>query len=291
MDSDHDMIPDNEDLCPNEAEDLDNFQDADGCPERDNDGDSVYDLVDKCPLQPEDQDGFQDDDGCPDLDNDRDGLPDLQDKCPTEAEDIDGFEDYDGCPELDNDKDGVQDTDDKCQGLAEDMDGFEDGDGCPEPDNDQDRIPDVNDKCPMEAETFNGFEDGDGCPDMAHGASGGVIQSLEKRVLLSKVRFKGNTSELMPESYPSLIAVSDQIKATPGVLVEVRGYVDEGTSELAGMRLSEARAVAVRNYLITRGIADSQVLARGMGARDPIASNKTPAGRVQNRRIEIHRLD
>ena len=131
-DSDNDGIPEKEDLCPNEPEDKDGFQDQDGCPELDNDEDSIYDAVDKCPNLAEDRDGFQDEDGCPDPDNEYDGILDAQDKCPNEPEDMDGFEDYDGCPELDNDKDGILDSQDKCPNDPETYNGFEDTDGCPD---------------------------------------------------------------------------------------------------------------------------------------------------------------
>ena len=65
-DPDHDGIVGAADKCPNDAEDMDGFQDADGCPDPDNDGDGIPDTVDKCPTQPETKNGYQDDDGCPD---------------------------------------------------------------------------------------------------------------------------------------------------------------------------------------------------------------------------------
>jgi OOP family OmpA-OmpF porin len=92
----------------------------------DRDGDGILDNVDKCPDEPEDFDGYQDADGCPDLDNDNDGIPDRDDHCPNEPEDFDGFQDADGCPDPDNDKDGFPDSVDKCPneyGVAPD--------GCP----------------------------------------------------------------------------------------------------------------------------------------------------------------
>jgi outer membrane protein OmpA-like peptidoglycan-associated protein len=288
-DSDHDGIPDKEDSCPNEKEDFDGFQDQDGCPEPDNDQDSLMDASDKCPSEPEDKDGFQDDDGCAEPDNDKDGIPDLQDKCANDAEDVDSFEDYDGCPDLDNDKDGVTDAQDKCPSLAEDKDSFEDADGCPEPDNDQDKIPDVNDKCPNNPETYNGFEDGDGCPDIGPGQSESA--PLEKRSLVKSAHFQGNTAQLLPESYPGLDSLAARILAIPGIMVEVRGYWDGSASELEGMRSSEARALAVRKYLVSKGISADQVLARGLGSREPIDTNRTAAGRQRNRRIELHRLN
>ena len=65
-DRDGDGIPDLGDLCPNEPEDRDGFEDEDGCPDPDNDKDRILDKDDKCPNEPETYNGFQDDDGCPD---------------------------------------------------------------------------------------------------------------------------------------------------------------------------------------------------------------------------------
>jgi PEGA domain-containing protein len=99
-DRDRDGISDANDRCPDEPEDRDGFQDADGCPDPDNDADGVADVTDKCPNEPEDRDGFQDDDGCPDPDNDQDGVPDTADKCPNAQETRNGFQDDDGCPDV-----------------------------------------------------------------------------------------------------------------------------------------------------------------------------------------------
>ena len=99
-DSDGDGIMDAEDACADQAEDFDNFEDEDGCPDLDNDGDGVADADDKCPTDREDKDGFQDADGCPDLDNDGDGIKDDSDKCPDVAEVVNGFKDDDGCPDV-----------------------------------------------------------------------------------------------------------------------------------------------------------------------------------------------
>jgi outer membrane protein OmpA-like peptidoglycan-associated protein len=115
----------------------------------DTDGDGILDPEDTCPTEPEDVDRFQDQDGCPDPDNDQDGILDVSDSCPMEPEDIDQFEDTDGCPDPDNDLDGLPDTIDQCPNDPEDVDGFEDTDGCPDPDNDQDTVLDVNDQCPL----------------------------------------------------------------------------------------------------------------------------------------------
>jgi outer membrane protein OmpA-like peptidoglycan-associated protein len=65
----------------------------------DKDGDGIANQDDLCPDEPEDKDGFEDDDGCPDPDNDKDRIPDRLDKCPNEPETYNGFEDEDGCPD------------------------------------------------------------------------------------------------------------------------------------------------------------------------------------------------
>jgi hypothetical protein len=131
-DRDRDGIPDFRDRCPRDKEDIDGFEDTDGCPDLDDDNDGVPDKVDAAPRAAEDRDGYMDADGAPDLDNDGDGIPDLVDKCPDLAEDKDGVADADGCPETDADGDGIEDAKDGCPEQAENVDGVEDEDGCPE---------------------------------------------------------------------------------------------------------------------------------------------------------------
>jgi outer membrane protein OmpA-like peptidoglycan-associated protein len=77
-------------------------RDEDGCPEEesgDKDGDGYPDATDQCPNAAEDFDNFEDNDGCPDPDNDEDGILDNVDDCKEEPEDMDGDKDTDGCPD------------------------------------------------------------------------------------------------------------------------------------------------------------------------------------------------
>ena len=166
-DRDDDLVPDSEDACPDEPEDVDGYRDEDGCPDPDNDGDGIPDVDDLAPNLPEDLDGFEDDDGRPDLDNDLDGIPDSRDRCPMVPEDFDGDRDDDGCPDIvtDADGDGIRNSQDACPEAPEDFDGFEDEDGCPDLDNDLDGIDDYDDQCPDEPEDYDGDRDDDGCPD------------------------------------------------------------------------------------------------------------------------------
>lgn len=285
-DRDRDGVPDRLDACADEAEDHDGFQDTDGCPEPDNDFDSISDLQDQCPLQAEDHEGFKDEDGCPDPDNDQDGVLDVDDKCPLDAEDRDGFVDFDGCPELDNDEDGVHDNRDQCPAQAEDKDGHQDEDGCPDLDNDGDGIPDAKDTCPGEPETRNGFNDLDGCPD-TQGGQQGSLPTLNRHAVLDRVVFQGLTYELMPQAYAQLDSVALLLKQYAGLRIEVQAYMDNQGGAKAVLRASQARAEAVRSYLMLKGAAASQITARGYGSANPKYSNSSAKGRLANRRIEV----
>jgi hypothetical protein len=135
LDNDGDGIADLDDrICPLDKEDGAGPQPKDGCPadKRDTDSDGLYDPTDACYEQEEDVDGFEDWDGCPDPDQDKDGVADEDDRCAVCPEDVDGFEDGDGCPEQDNDRDGFADGKDQCPAEAEVLNGISDFDGCPD---------------------------------------------------------------------------------------------------------------------------------------------------------------
>jgi outer membrane protein OmpA-like peptidoglycan-associated protein len=147
-----------------------------GIVDDDNDDDGIVDATDLCAAVPEDIDTFEDTDGCPDADNDNDGIPDGSDRCPLGAEDTDSFEDADGCLDPDNDTDGVLDVDDACRDVA----GLARYKGCPPPDTDGDTftddvdvcptVPGVTEKhgCPNDDKDNDGVEDvGDRCVDQA----------------------------------------------------------------------------------------------------------------------------
>lgn len=253
---------------------------------RDRDKDGILDKVDAAPLDPEDFDGFQDQDGAPDPDNDNDGVLDVDDQAPLDPEDIDGFQDQDGVPDPDNDKDGILDVDDGAPNDPEDKDGFQDQDGVPDPDNDNDNIPDSSDKCPNEPETVNGYQDDDGCPDQKPMPA---LEQAGAALVLQGVNFKTGSAELTPESSAILDEVVEGLNAHPEVEIEIRGYTDDVGRAAANQKLSEQRANSVRQYLIDKGIAANRLTAVGLGEENPVASNATPEGRAQNRRIEFYR--
>ncbi|MBU0551056.1 OmpA family protein [Myxococcota bacterium] len=286
-DRDGDGIPDDVDQCPDEAEDKDQFEDEDGCPDLDNDGDGIPDTEDLCPLQAEDRNGYEDQDGCPDSTRDRDGdgIIDSKDRCPDQAEDRDGFMDHDGCPDPDNDNDGILDGDDRCPMQAEDIDGFEDEDGCPDNDNDGDGIIDAKDRCPDEAENYNQVEDEDGCPDQEKKVviTGGQLKILEK------VYFETGKSTIKTQSYEILVLVAETLNENPQITkLEVQGHTDSRGSEKSNLKLSAARAAAVRKFLIDQGnVAPDRLTSRGYGESKPLNAEESPSAWAQNRRVEF----
>jgi outer membrane protein OmpA-like peptidoglycan-associated protein len=285
-DRDGDGYKDDVDKCPDEPEDFDGFQDADGCPDPDNDQDGILDVDDKCPNNPENRNGIEDHDGCPegvDGDKDGDGIPDSLDKCPNDPEDRDGFQDADGCPDPDNDKDGIPDKKDQCPNEPEDRDGFQDQDGCPDPDNDHDGIPDVKDKCPNQPETYNGYQDQDGCPD-----KGNVVIQGNDILILQKVQFKTGSAEILPESNAILDAVATTVLHHPEfTLLEVQGHADERSSDEYNLNLTKARAHSVVEALVQRGVTRDRIRSQGYGEYCPLDEGHNDAAWEKNRRVEF----
>lgn len=251
----------------------------------DTDRDGLEDGIDACLEQPEDVDQFQDQDGCPDPDNDADAVADTSDKCPMIAEDIDQFEDVDGCPELDNDIDGIADATDQCPVEAETKNGFQDEDGCPEVDADSDGVFEPADACPTEKETTNGVDDTDGCPDFLR------VEEAQIRTL-EPIYFETGSDRLQPRSLPLLQELANVIAGRPDLgLIAIEGHTDNAGSEKLNLKLSQKRAEAIRRTLIEDGVAESRLTAAGFGEMRPISSNETPAGREQNRRVEFRLAD
>lgn len=226
------------------------------------------------------------------LDTDGDGLFDDEDECPTDPEDKDNFEDEDGCPEPDNDKDGIFDVDDKCPMEPEDRDGWQDEDGCPDDDNDGDGIEDGKDECPNDAEVKNGFEDEDGCPDEATKKKM-VVVKRDRIEITDKVYFAYDSDRILPKSYELLDNVAKVVNdhtEIPGIFIE--GHTDSDGKDAYNLTLSDRRAKSVMKYLIDRGnVAADRLKAKGFGETQPIADNKTEAGKQANRRVEFRIVD
>jgi outer membrane protein OmpA-like peptidoglycan-associated protein len=101
------------------------------------------------------------------------------------------------------------------------------------------------------------------------------------------VLFKTGSFELLPAARERLAKVSGIVLAYPGLHLQVEGHTDSVGSDDYNQQLSEKRAQAVRDYFIQQGISAAAIEARGFGKTQPIASNETPEGRQQNRRVEL----
>jgi outer membrane protein OmpA-like peptidoglycan-associated protein len=249
----------------------------------DDDEDGVVNADDQCRGEAEDEDEWQDDDGCPDPDNDGDTILDAADRCPTETEDTDGFDDGDGCVDRDNDNDKIADVDDKCPMEPEDTDGYMDNDGCDEPDNDGDGIPDVIDQCALEPETINGKGDDDGCPD--EGDS--LVMVMPDRIeIFEPVAFAGTSAKLSRKSANVLGQVAATMRANRD-FVRVRVTVHVHPRGGSDQELSEKRAKVVREWLLQWGIEPERVEARGLGSTRPLVPKKQKGAAQLNDRVEF----
>ena len=240
----------------------------------DRDGDGLKDDVDKCPDDPEDKDNFEDEDGCPDYDNDKDGILDVRDKCPNDPEDKDGFEDSDGCPDPDNDKDGILDVDDKCPNEP----GPKENQGCPDTDKDKDTVVDRLDKCPDEP----GPPSNAGCPEKKY-----ITITQEKIELKRQVQFATAKAKINPDSFDLLDEVVDILKKNVTINIRIEGHTDNKGNAKKNIKLSQDRAKAVYDYLVTHGIDAGRLSSEGYGQTCPIADNKTVEGREKNRRTDF----
>ncbi len=285
LDSDGDGVTDNLDRCPNEV----GTAELRGCP--DTDGDGIVNIDDDCPEVA----GIANFNGCPDTDGD--GIQDANDDCPEVA----GVAGFNGCP--DTDGDGIKDSEDQCPTVA----GTRARNGCPEVDTDGDGILDEKDNCPNEAgpKANNGCPyadaDGDGvydkddkCPKTAGPASNKGCPELkveDKETLdfaAQNIYFDTGKNRIKTASYPILDQVADILSRYPAYKCSISGHTDSVGNAESNQRLSEARAKACYDYLVSKGISGTRLSYAGFGETQPIADNKYKDGREQNRRVEFN---
>ena len=254
-DKDGDGIYDKDDACPEEA----GLKQFNGCP--DTDGDGIEDSKDAC----KDEAGPVEFNGCPDTDGD--GVADNVDAC----KDVAGLAVFGGCP--DTDGDGVQDKEDKCK----DVKGPKENGGCPWPDRDGDKVLDKDDRCPDVAGTVAN----NGCPEVTEEA----IKKLNDYA--KTILFDSGKASFQQQTFPVLQAIVAILKEYPNANFSIEGHTDSDGKDATNQTLSENRAAAVKNYLVENGIAASRLSSAGFGESKPIDTNKTKAGKANNRRVEV----
>lgn len=272
-DADGDNVPDHVDKCPDNP----GGKSAHGCPDSDQDG--IYDWKDKCP----DIAGPKEREGCPNPDLDGDGIVNHLDNCPTLA----GPSYKQGCPLIDSDRDGIIDEVDRCPQVK----GPLKAEGCP--DQDGDGIADAEDKCPTEA----GIASEGGCPIAQ--LPGPVVVASRKlpdtetqadpfKEILQNAFFDTNSALLSPDHYIMLDKLADLVRRQPYFKVRIKGHADSSGSPNYNKYLSEQRAKACVNYLISQGVPENRINFTGYGESRPDADNDSEENKKLNRRVEFN---
>ncbi|PWB23462.1 OmpA family protein [Flavobacterium sp. HTF] len=264
-DTDGDGVIDKEDACRKVAGPAENQ----GCPWPDTDGDKVLDKDDACP----EVKGPKENKGCPWTDSDGDTLLDNVDACPAVAGPVENK----GCPWPDTDNDGILDKDDACPNEA----GLPENKGCPNLDADKDGVLDKDDACPLIA----GPADNQGCPKV----SKATLEQLKveaKSIFFTTGKATLNDAK-KGETSGRLDAIKEILKNYPNAKFAINGHTDNVGNAKANQKLSEARAKVIMDLLIEKGVNPANLSSQGFGATKPVKSNKTAAGRAENRRTEI----
>lgn len=113
------------------------------------------------------------------------------------------------------------------------------------------------------------------------------VQAALDALDLSGVKFQTNTSLLTTDAELVVDEIADVLRANPSIAIDITGHTDSRGPDAANQLLSEARARAVLEGLVSRGIERERLTATGVGETEPIATNDTLAGQEENRRVEI----
>lgn len=283
-DKDNDGIPDKDDACP----ELPGEAQYKGCPDKDADG--VIDPKDDCP----DVAGLVAFNGCPDTDGD--GIIDGEDACPGVA----GPLIYDGCP--DTDGDGVLDFLDACVTVS----GPAENNGCPWPDTDSDGLLDKDDECPslagpiknkgcpyIDTDNDGVLDKDDDCPSTPGPITNKGCPEISKEVeeilkmAFDNLEFETGKDIIKDASLPSLTELAEVLVKKPEWRLQISGHTDNVGDDQKNMILSKKRAEAVKNFMVSKGIAADRLFPLYFGETMPIAPNDTPEGRQKNRRVEM----
>jgi OmpA-OmpF porin, OOP family len=289
-DRDGDGIIDSKDECP----DSKGMMAFNGCP--DTDGDGIADKYDACPREK----GSKADNGCPPKDLDNDGIADKDDLCPNEA----GTKENNGCPSatvstISTGSSSSSSSSSSSTNIVRN-DGLE-------------ISPDavvtgtfIDNGSVVKSEDIIIRTDrvviGDGSSNISENAvykgtiDGGstttsTITSAETAVFdeaLYGIEFETGSAVIKTSSYGILNRVYEVMKRRSGFNFEISGHTDNVGNGDSNMRLSDARAKSVFNYLTKKGISSGRLTPRGYGDTNPVADNGSAAGRAKNRRVQFN---
>jgi outer membrane protein OmpA-like peptidoglycan-associated protein len=158
------------------------------------------------------------------------------------------------------------------------QDGDEDDDGVFDR---RDRCPDTPANTPVEHH---------GCPLPQYPVTVKPVEPVRAEVIVLRddVLFAFDKSSLTPSAQSQLDSLMGKLQNADVVSIKVIGHTDSKGSDAYNQALSERRASAVADYLLSRGLAPDKLTSEGRGEREPMADNETDAGRAQNRRVELH---
>ncbi|WP_375485744.1 OmpA family protein [uncultured Mycobacterium sp.] len=126
-----------------------------------------------------------------------------------------------------------------------------------------------------------------GPPPPSPGGACANLQQAVKTVLPTPITFPTNSFSLTPDVQQKLTQIADELKGCSGAKVTINGYSDDIGTDAVNIPISTNRANSVADFLTAKGVPRDHITANGLGAANPVASNDTPEGRAQNRRVEI----
>jgi outer membrane protein OmpA-like peptidoglycan-associated protein len=99
--------------------------------------------------------------------------------------------------------------------------------------------------------------------------------------------FDSGKASFQKQTFPVLVSITAILKEYPTAKFSIEGHTDNSGTAASNQKLSEERAGAVKNYLVENGIANDRLTSSGFGQSKPLDSNKTKAGKANNRRVEV----
>jgi len=120
-----------------------------------------------------------------------------------------------------------------------------------------------------------------GCPE--------IKEEVKKAITVAfkNLQFETGKSVIVKTSYPSLDQLAKVMNDDKALMLKISGHTDNVGVESENLKLSKARAEAIKTYLNKKGIDEKRISAEGFGSTKPVADNKTTEGRTLNRRVEM----